>query len=53
MSIEREGEEEFRSGELAVADLLRRARPLPPFEVTQISDLSDEEEAAFLAALDE
>lgn len=37
--------------ELPVAELLRRARPLPPLEEMVIDDLTDEEAEAFLAAL--
>lgn len=39
--------------ELPVEELLRRARPLPPHEEMVIDDLTEEEGAAFLAALDE
>lgn len=44
---------EIRSGslELPVAELLRRARPLPPLDEMVIDDLTDEEAEAFLAAL--
>lgn len=37
--------------ELSVAELLRRARPLPPLEEMVIDDLTDEEREAFLVAL--
>ncbi len=37
--------------ELPVEELLRRARPLPPLDQMVIEDLSEEEGAAFLAAL--
>ena len=37
--------------ELSVAELLRRARPLPPLDEMRIDDLTDEEAEAFLAAL--
>jgi hypothetical protein len=37
--------------ELAVEELLSRARPLPPHEEMLIEDLDAEEGAAFLAAL--
>ncbi len=37
--------------ELPVAELLRRARPLPPLEEMVIDDLSDDEAEAFLATL--
>jgi hypothetical protein len=39
--------------ELPVEELLRRARPLPPHEEMVIDDLTEEEGAAFLAALEE
>jgi hypothetical protein len=38
--------------ELPVEKLLRRARPLPPHDEMVIEDLSEEEGAAFLAALE-
>ena len=38
--------------ELTVEELLRRARPLPPHDAMAIDDLSEEEGAAFLAALE-
>ena len=38
--------------ELPVAELLRRARPLPPHEEMVIENLSEEEGAAFLDAND-
>lgn len=38
--------------ELPVEELLRCARPLPPHDVMVIEDLSEEEGAAFLAALE-
>jgi hypothetical protein len=37
--------------ELAVEELLRRARPMPPHEEMVIDDLTEEEGAAFLAVL--
>lgn len=37
--------------ELPVTELLRRARPLPPHEEMVIEDLTEEEGAAFLAAV--
>lgn len=37
--------------ELPVQELLRRARPLPPHEQMVIEDLTEEEGAAFLAAV--
>lgn len=42
-----------RSLELSVEELLRRARPLPPHEEMVIEGLTEEEGAAFLAALEE
>jgi hypothetical protein len=44
------GDDESR--ELPVAELLRRARPLPPLKDMVIDDLTEEEGAAFLAALE-
>jgi hypothetical protein len=38
--------------ELPVEELLRRARPLPPHHDMVIDDLTEEEGAAFLAALE-
>jgi len=38
--------------ELPVEELLRRARPLPPHDEMVIEDLTEEEGAAFLAAVD-
>ena len=38
--------------ELSVEELLRRARPLPPHDEMVIEDLSEEEGAAFLAAIE-
>lgn len=38
--------------ELSVEELLRRARPLPPHDAMVIDDLTEEEGAAFLAALE-
>ncbi len=38
--------------ELSVEELLRRARPLPPHDEMVIEDLTEEEGAAFLAAVD-
>lgn len=37
--------------ELPVEELLRRARPLPPYGETVIDDLTPEEAEAFLAAV--
>lgn len=42
---------EERDLELPVEELLRRARPLPPHEEMVIEDLTEEEGAAFLAAV--
>ncbi len=39
--------------QLAVDDLLGRARPLPPHEEMVIDGVTEEEGAAFLAALDD
>lgn len=41
-----------KSLELPVEELLRRARPLPPHDEMVIDDLSEDEGAAFLAALE-
>ena len=38
--------------ELPVEELVRRARPLPPHDEMVIEDLTEEEGAAFLAAVD-
>jgi hypothetical protein len=38
--------------ELSINELLRRARPLPSHEEMVIEDFTDEEGAAFLAAVD-
>jgi len=38
--------------ELSVEELLRRARPLPPHDEMVIEDLSEEEGAAFLTAVE-
>jgi hypothetical protein len=37
--------------ELPVEELMRRARPLPPYEEMVIDDLTEDEGAAFLAAV--
>jgi hypothetical protein len=37
--------------ELPVEELMRRARPLPPHEEMIIEDISEDEGAAFLAAV--
>ena len=39
------------SPELPVEELLRRARPLPPYDEMAIDDLTPEEAEAFLAAV--
>jgi hypothetical protein len=39
--------------ELSVEEVLRRARPLPPREEMVIDDLTDEEQEAFWAAINE
>jgi hypothetical protein len=41
-----------KSRELPVAELLRRARPLPSLDDMAINDLTEDEGAAFLAALE-
>jgi hypothetical protein len=38
--------------ELPVEELMRRARPLPPHDEMVIEDLTEEEGAAFLAAVE-
>jgi hypothetical protein len=38
--------------ELPVEELLRRARPLPPHDEMVIEDLTEEEGAAFVAAVE-
>jgi hypothetical protein len=52
MSIEPIHPSHGESLELPVEELLRRARPLPPHEEMVIDDLTEEEGAAFLAALE-
>lgn len=52
MSIEPVQPGHGESLELPVEELLRRARPLPPHHEMVIDDLTEEEGAAFLAALD-
>lgn len=55
MSSERVQAEQADAGstlELPVDELLRRARPLPPSAKMVIENLTDEECAAFLAALE-
>ena len=51
MSSESVPEPIHKGLELPVQDLIRRARPLPPHEEMVIEDLTEEEAAAFLAAL--
>lgn len=51
MSSEAADNGEARDLELPVEELLRRARPLPPHEEMVIEDLTEEEGAAFLAAV--
>ena len=51
VSIDREDIREGQHLELPVEELLRRARPLPPHDEMVIEDLSQEEGAAFLAAV--
>jgi hypothetical protein len=51
VSIESAEQPEGGHRELPVEELLRRARPLPPHEEMVIEDLSEDEGAAFLAAL--
>jgi hypothetical protein len=41
-----------RDLELPVEELLRRARPLPPHDEMVIEDLTEEEVAAFLEAVE-
>lgn len=57
MSVEMSSTEPLPTGhsesrELPVPELLRRARPLPPPDDMVIDDLTEEEGAAFLAALE-
>ncbi len=52
MNIEPVQPRRRESLELPVDELVRRARPLPPHEAMVIDDLSEEEGAAFLAALE-
>lgn len=52
MSTQRVDHGDEKHQELSVEELLRRARPLPPPEEMAIDDLSDEEGAAFLAAVE-
>ena len=52
MSTHRADKPKEQHLELPVAELLRRARPLPPYDEMVIEDLSEEEGAAFLAAIE-
>ena len=52
MSTEPVQSSQGESLELPVEELLRRGRPLPPHEKMLIDDLTEEEGAAFLAALE-
>lgn len=45
--------EEPQHLELSVAELLRRARPLPAHEEMVIDDIDEDEGRAFLAAVEE
>jgi hypothetical protein len=52
VSTHRADNSEDKHLELPVEELLRRARPLPPHDEMVIEDLTEEEGAAFLAAVD-
>ena len=52
MSTYRADNPEEEHLELPVEELLRRARPLPPHEEMVIDDITEEEGAAFLAAVE-
>jgi hypothetical protein len=52
MSIHRADDGDEQHLELPVEELLRRARPLPPHDEMVIDDLTEEEGAAFLAAVE-
>lgn len=52
MSTEPVRSAQGESLELPVEELFRRARPLPPHEEMVIDDLTEDEGAAFLAALE-
>ena len=52
MSTEPVQRRHSESLEIPVEELLRRARPLPPHDEMVIDDLSEDEGAAFLAALE-
>jgi hypothetical protein len=51
VSTYRADQPEEQHRELPIEELLRRARPLPPHEEMVIDDLTDDEGAAFLAAV--
>ena len=51
VSTQRANPGDEKHHELPVEELFRRAQPLPPPEEMAIDDLSDEEGAAFLAAI--
>lgn len=53
MSIQRSVLTDGDARELPVEEVIRRAKPLPPREEMLIDDLTDEEEAAFWAAITE
>ncbi|MGH9063002.1 MAG: hypothetical protein ACRD0L_03345 [Acidimicrobiales bacterium] len=53
MSIQHSDLPKEDARELPVAEVIRRARPLPPREAMVIDDLTDEEEAIFWAAIAE
>jgi len=53
MSSQSVPQQDYGKGlERPVPDLIRRARPLPPHEEMVIEDLTEEDGAAFLAALE-
>jgi hypothetical protein len=52
MSTQRADHGDEKHQELPVEELLRRAQPFPAPEEMAIDDLSDEEGAAFLAAVE-
>ncbi|MGO9753075.1 MAG: hypothetical protein ACLP8S_03440 [Solirubrobacteraceae bacterium] len=52
MSTHRADNSDEQHLELPVEELLRRARPLPPHDEMVIEDLTEEEGAAFVAAVD-
>ncbi len=51
VSTHRANNSEEQHLELPVEELLRRARPLPPHDEMVIEDLTEEDGAAFLAAV--